>query len=434
MVRTKCYLLNEIKQNMRAFYLISAMGFILLGGCDAITNVNGSFEESPESGRLLEGSAQREDFPQLRYFRFHLKQFGDEIGGIFESFDTSSYAIFSRIPVSMSVAMRAYYCGRIDYGYVRDDKVQILFTDREQRRWMYYGDLGGPQISGALVRVDVSGNEFVTDDAYAYAMPQDAAYLSNGGAPESEMILQRMEDVEHTLDCIYHVVKTEVEVVIPESLRVHCKGICSNLKLAVIGSVPMSADDAEAASPPSLYEVVSLTITEPDMTNASVRKIMLRDDIQVISGSIDSDFIATLWLYDDLDDSGSWSSDEPIYASLKDEILIFGKRSEESGLGRRSYVGVLPEWAAKEAGKAYQIFSDGGRHHWDALHVRSIGLPNTWGTLPIIDDKVASRVTLHPIEQEPGVDYCYFNVRAQSEKFPACTSMVPVLLYDFYGE
>lgn len=417
---------------MRAFYLISAMGFILLGGCDATTDVNGSFEESSVSGRLLEGSAARDAFPQLRYFRFHLKQFGDEVGGIFESFDTTSYSIFSRIPVSMGVAMRAYYCGRIDYGYVRGDNVQILFTDREQRRWMYYGDLSDSQISGALVRVDVSGNEFVTDDAYAYAMPQDAAYLSNGGAPESEMVLQRMEDAEHSLDCIYQIAKTEVEVVIPESLRAHCRGICSNLKLAVIGSFPMSAQEAEAATPPALYEVVSLTVTQPDMTNDSVRKMVLRDDVQVISGSIDSNFIATLWLYDDLDDSGSWSSEEPIYATLKDVILIFGKRSVETSLGRRYYTGILPEWAVAEAGKSYQIFSDSVRHHWDALHVRSIGLPNTWGTLPIIDDKVMSRVNLHPIEQETGEDYCYFNTRAQSEKFPACTSMVPVLLYDYY--
>ena len=171
------------------------------------------------------------------------------------------------------------------------------------------------------------------------------------------------------------------------------------------------------------------------MTNDSVRKIVLRVDIQVISGSIDSDFIATIWLYDDLDDSGSWSSDEPIYASLRDEIIVFGKRFEGRVAGRRQYLGHIPEWAAEEAGKKYQIFSGSDQRNWDALHVRkSVVLPNTWGMLPVSDDKTVSRVSLRPIEQETGEDYCYLNTRAQSEKFPACTSMIPVMLYGLYEE
>ena len=318
---------------------------LFLWGCNIITEASGSFEEMQISGRLQGMSDDDDPNAKYRFFRFHLRQFDTTIGGTFETFDLKSYASFSSMPKQVSTydgISENYYCSRIDYGYTRDDQVHIVFTDREQRQWIYRAKLGEETLHGSLSRMQFNMSQSIPIDDLDYLLAEDAQYYKENkdqnmdALMNNQIVLSLMDkSSDRSLQCIYYYRKNTVTFSLPETLDLEslCSpsvSHCNNLRLAVIGSIPVM-------HPKDVFnrkELFSASLDDCDINNRT-RTLFLRDNpftLLRISRDNRIPFIATAILYEDGNGNGSWDREEneKIYAALADQILVFYKNSSDS--------------------------------------------------------------------------------------------------------
>ena len=313
--------------------LVSLFG----AGCDQLNSVNGSFEESMESGRLRYPAAGVET---LRFFRFHLRQFDDAVGGTFETFDMSSYEMFTTVPEFMNNPVSFYYCARIDYGYVRNNQANIVFTDREQRQWMFQTTLGEENLAGSIRRMDYSDLSGYGRAKVDSLLPEDAAYFNAEAVTEEQIVLQPMrKDSDKSLECLYYFKTTTLKFQLAESPYMdYCQpslSQCRSLKLAIIGMFPLKNKMVDT----SLFqEVTTVYLDDYDLGPDRIRTVQLRDNPFVTQhASPNSIFIATAIVYEDLDLNGVWDkSTEPVWAALNNQALLFYSSSPETTIYGRS--------------------------------------------------------------------------------------------------
>ncbi len=335
-------------QHCRQFcfiFVLILLGALSVSGCDQLNSVNGSFEESMESGRLKYPVQGGET---VRFFRFHLRQFDDAVGGTFETFDLSGYEKFTTVPEFMNNAVSFYYCARIDYGYVRNNQANIVFTDREQRQWLFQARLGEENLSGSIRRMNFNNLSGEVTAELDSLMPEDAAFLESGGSPDGQMVLQTMrKDSDKSLECIYYFKTSTLKFHFSDAIpleRCHPSASrCRSLKLAIVGMFPHH--QLKSFEPTLFQDVTTVYLDNYDVGADRIRTVHLRDNPFVTQyASPDSIFIATAVVYEDLDQNGVWNkSSEPVWAALDHQILVFYGSTPETAIYGRSSDGVLYE-------------------------------------------------------------------------------------------
>lgn len=419
---------------LRKFYLkwISCLSFAacLLAGCDRIDDVNGCFEESSSSGRLFLGVQNAPNLETRRFFRFHLKQFENDVGGIFETFDLSSYDAFSQVPAKITTPYSHYYCGRIEYSYVRDARAHIIWTDKEQRRWVFTGILGDDVLlSGSVNRLSADGISFPSPQA-DYMLPQDAIYLERGGDVERQIAFEKMKShADKNLECPYYYKSTTVNVVIPESvLETYCEDrrFCGNLRLGIIGMESFMKESI--GEDPEFFEIVSATLHDCDIKDR-VRSIILRDNPHVYGGNGRSGFfIATAVIYQDEDRNGAWDSRrERIIAALGHETLIFS--DEDSHL----FYGALPEGYEYDPEEPLVVLApeeEWPKRGWSSCTETDYDADYTdYWRVPTKIRPVQKPVYLEEVFDRAGNRGCLMRTDVTSVDSPRlCTGLMPVLL------
>ena len=307
-------------------------------GCHSNDDITGSYEEADLSGRHLDGDVSAGGFvwtegtPE-RYFRFHFRQFGDDIGGTFESFDLSSHELFNQIPTYMENTVSLYYCARIDYGYVRNNTAYIFFTDREQRQWGLVLNTSQDSPVGVLKRAYFNHIGDVKLDDPDYYLQEDVEYfekLRQGKMPYSQIALQKMEkDTKRSLDCVYYYKSRKFDVALPVELTnqlLECEpsmARCDNIKLAVIGMMPQHRiPNSENVQ---IQEIITARLDDCDITTERKRMILLRENpYKIISANSSGPYIATVIAYKDKNANDQWdSAEEPIIAALDKQTLVF---------------------------------------------------------------------------------------------------------------
>ena len=402
-----------------AFCLIRAFAAPLSAGCQLVDSVYGVYEETADSGRLLASHPEADAPDNYRFFRFNLRQYGDEVGGIFESFDLPSYSDFSRMPETVNYRISSYYCSRIEYGYARNGYLNIYFTDKSQRRWLYSGLLEDNKISGRIYRVSQNGGKLISE-SYGYLMDQDRAYYEQSGSGDLEMILRHREKSETSpLSCMYYYKTSEIEFSIPESVYAHCgeAKFCSNLRLAAVGSQPISASMSSAGQTPIFTEILSATLSDIDR-GSGMRLIAMRDTPYAELRNASGLFIATAFVYDDANLNGVWDSDEAIYAGMRGSFLAFSDETAES-----EYAAVLGVGENKTI--AYNLsLPDGMPIGWNVVEERSRTEANsaTRSLTQFLKTQSAAALTEWT---EDGAG-CYYAPPAGSGK-PMCEGIFPVL-------
>ena len=295
-----------------------------ISGCDTIWEVDGSFEETLLSGRLNSTLADGQD--TRRYFRLHLRQFEDAVGGTFETFDLDNYTAFTRVPEYMDQSMTRYYCARIDYGYVRGDEAYISFTDREQRHWTMNLNLGERVLYGDFVRTDSHRIELNN----IYLMPEDAAFVAENkdGTPKHQVEFASMGVLgERALDCVYYFKSRHIDFVLPSAMNLEklcepSKHQCKNFRLAIIG-VQAQHHVIQHDLPP-LQEIMTAYLDDCDIDENQIRSINLRENPHAFHTNSNGIFVATAIIYQDLNLDSTWDkADEPIFAMLNGQSLVF---------------------------------------------------------------------------------------------------------------
>ncbi len=402
-----------------ALGLSSAFSALLSVGCQPADYVYGAYEEAADSGRLLASQAEAASSENYRFFRFNLRQYGDEVGGIFETFDLPSYSDFSRMPETVNHRMANYYCSRIEYGYVRNGYLNIYFTDKSQRRWFYAGLLEDNKISGRIYRVSQNGGKLISEP-YGYLMDQDRAYYERSGDGDLEMILRYRERSETSpLSCIYYYKTSDIEFSIPESVYKHCADakFCSNLRLAVIGSQPISSGLSSSAQTPIFTEILSATLSDIDRASG-MRLIALRDTPYAELRDASGLFIATAFVYDDANLNGVWDTDEAIYAGMRGSLLAFADETADS-----EYAAALGVGENKTI--AYNLsLPDGMPIGWNVVEEKSRTEANSAARSLTQFLKTQSAASL--TEWTDGGAGCYYAPQAGSGK-PMCEGIFPVL-------
>ena len=338
-------------------------------GCETISEANGSFEESVESART--SSLEVADIPVKRFFRFHLRQFGNDVGGTFETFDMSSYAQFAEVPVYMSNPLSLYYCARIDYGYVRNDHVYVVFTDREQRQWTFAASLGDRRLAGSLMRSSLDeGRQLGTE----YLLPEDRAWLTHGEQDRNlipkvhQIVLSRMEDSKRSLQCMYYFKTLVLHFVLPSQLSLDdCQPSvqnCRSYKLAIGGMLPSSYE----FSPENIQyqSVLNAYLDDCDLEEANTRTIRLREDPKNVPKAISNAglFLATAFVYKDLDQDDEWDPySEPVLAALSRKSLLFVREVSDTAVYGNDATGTTfetPVIGAKDLAKTpgWNVYSD----------------------------------------------------------------------------
>ncbi|MBQ9395195.1 MAG: hypothetical protein IJU23_06705 [Proteobacteria bacterium] len=391
-------------------------------GCDSILDVNGSFEESSLSGRV---TSFVQDQDSRRYFRFHLRQFDDAIGGTFETFDLKGYSLFSQMPEIMDTATDYYYCGRIDYGYVRNDRIFVTFHDKEQRQWQFSAELGEKTLSGSLSRIHFN-QSLVSDKAnLEYYLPEDRAYLELGTETENQMILQTMKKSSaRSLECLYYHKRKDIEFILPSGILNSCTPSvrnCENIKLTIIGKSPQHTDEFEAAG---YQKVQTAHLDDIDIENNRIRGINLRENPYASQGKKSNEiFIATAILFRDLNANDIWDSGtEPILATLNHQVLVFFPSPPETDISGRNFEGE----SYPSAVFSYQNMADA--LGWYVYHDVSDENGTPWRVLKSATPELDERLVLSEITGDPSdpdnTDGCF----ATSDALQSCNGILPVLL------
>lgn len=311
----------KMKPITLSLLITSAM---LMSGCETIWNADGNFEEAENSGRLM----PEWDVPDntRRYFRLHLKQFDDTLGGTFETFDLLSFESFTQTPQYMDRSMMRYYCARIDYGYVRDNNAYISFTDREQRHWNIALDLKTTKPYGRLYRTDSNRVEIFNDNDNTL-MPEDVAYLKSDFDPNYQIVFKSMPQLDsRALECVYYFKNTNIDFILPSSLNLKtCTPSpkqCRSLRLAIIGT-PVQPWSKFNDAPPT-KEILTAQLDSYDIDENQLRTIALRENPHIFRPNTSGMFIATAIIYQDADLNGKWDkTNEPIYAALNNQSIVF---------------------------------------------------------------------------------------------------------------
>ena len=410
-------------------YLLAAVLSLALAGCDSIWTVNGSFEESSLSGRIH--APMDKDNATRRYFRLHLRQFDDTIGGTFESFDLDSMEAFARVPEFMEQSMNRYYCSRIDYGYVRDGVAYISLTDREQRHWTMTLNLGDKTLHGGLARTDIHRIEMPSDD---FLMPEDKAYLRDAEESHHAGNMQiAFEDMgrlgDRALDCVYYFKSREIDFILPAALNLNtlCHPSpqeCRNLRLAIIG-IQTQPHIIQNDLPP-LQEVMSAYLDSCDVDENRIRTINLRENPHVFTSHSEGFFVATAIIYDDFNADKTWDkADEPIYAMLDSQSLVFYDRKPESDV-----YGFAPDRSVYDK-PVIELSNMTEFPGWQAYHDSSENVDNN------VYIRVLKRLTPNPskylyfksinipgnAQTEPG---CYIHPNSPNQQ--ECQRLLPILL------
>ncbi len=415
--------MRKKSSQITVLFLTALMSMFLLTSCDVIYDVNGSFEESIESGRL---NTTLSDENNRRYFRFHLRQFEDSIGGTFESFDMSSYDTFRQVPLLMSNTTYFYYCARIDYGYVRSNTVYVVFTDREQRQWLFKAELGKEKLSGQLSRNQYYGN--IELEGSEYLLPEDAAYITNHQDRREQLILTKMEkQSDKSLNCAYYFRKTEADIILPSDINYHrCMPSaqeCRSLKLAVIGS-PATRRIEQTAH--NFQEIQTAYLDDCDISSANMRHIILRDNPFISSSILEGDlYLATVIIYEDIDLNGSWNKNtEPILATLDNQTLVFYSSVPESVIYGKNANGISQELPVMDISN---LDEKGG---W-FLFNDSSEINGMMRMVTRLSNESSDRLYLKSINSA-AEDYgkqrgCYINPTSDDQT--ACAGVLPILLY-----
>lgn len=396
----------------------------MCSACNFNRDFNGSFEEARGSGRLFWGAVEDPGLDSYRFFRLHLRQFDNEIGGVFETFDMSSIDAFEQVPTFMEYAVKNYYCARIELGYVRDHTAHVIFKDREQRRWVISLELGEKTLYGSLSRMKMDSTDLATPKT-DYLLPQDVAYFATPWG-YSQMIFDVMpESSQRSLECIYYYKNTDIDFTIDERLlETKCSAprTCPNLRLGIVGSPPIAKQSL--SSLPELSEIVSATLQDCDF-KGQIRTISLRDNPNTSNQWRNSLFLATAIVYDDVDLNGSWDhSTDPIYAMIDNGALLF--RHEQT---QPVFYGSLPEDISPDTRFDDPVISEsdfGPLNGWTACSESDY--PTSQDSVWRIPTKLqpsSSAFTLRTIEGG-----CLFEKRDDDTRsLPLCTGLLPVLLY-----
>lgn len=391
-------------------------------GCDSILDVNGSFEEASISGRV---TSFVQDQETRRFFRFHLRQFDDAIGGTFETFDLKGYALFSQMPEIMDTAADYYYCGRIDYGYVRNGRVFVAFHDKEQRQWQFSAELGEKTLSGNLDRIrfnqDISGDMAELE----YFLPEDRAFLESGAESDSQMILQTMKkSSSRSLECLYYHKRKDIEFILPNGILQSCTPSvrnCENIKLSIVGKSPQHTDEFDAAG---YQKVLTAHLDDIDIENNRIRGINLRENPYASQGRKSNEiFIATAILFRDLNANDLWDSGtEPILATLSHQVLVFLPSSPDSDISGRNFQGESypsPVFTLKEINNA---------PGWYVYHDVSDENGTPWRTLKSATLELDERLILSKTTGDSSLPDLDDGCMATSNAPQSCNGILPVLL------
>lgn len=406
---------------------VSLMSFLCgLMGCNRIEEATGSFEESPESGRLnvkIDGN--------YRFFRFHLRQFDTDIGGTFETFDLPSFKAFSQMPLIMDKANEDYYCSRIDYGYVRNQDVRIVFTDREQRQWIIDTKLGDERLHGSMLRTKFNHASMMTLHDLDYLLPEDVEYYQahaldvDDETTVDQMILTQMDKKsDKPLNCIYYQKKSTYRFKLPEALDLSslCEpsvSQCDNLRLAIVG-MPWVRNLSEAYS---MKEIFSARLDDCDIDDG-MRTVYFRDNpFALLKMDTQSFFVATAFVYIDEDLNGSWNKlQEPVIAALNNQYFVFYDDSDDDDVFHSIFQSEQfsqgPQWYAFTNDVENLLLYDLTSHDSEAsFHLISKATSVTGDELTLFDIHLDDLDNLG----------CYFT---SDEDQVQCSGIMPVMLQD----
>ena len=401
---------------------------LLFTACDQIQDVNGSFEESQMSPRI----GVNIDSETYRFFRFHLRQFNDSVSGTFETFDMANYELFNQVPILMNNPLSLYYCARIDYGYIRNNTVHIVFTDREQRRWIFSAKLGQDSLNGTINRTNNHTGSFdILFDTLKdpdYMLPEDASYMQINQTNASQINLESMKDSSASLNCIYYYKSFAVNFVLPDSFPFEeCKPStkqCHNYRLAIIGMPPLRK--VYEFNPAIITEVTSAYLDDCDMQDSYKRNINLRDNPNT-SGNVNADyFIATAIVYEDLDMNGSWDANtEPILASLDNQSIIFFNTISDSPI-----YGESPDGSTYQAPvlSSQQLPDEPGYHLYndESDPASQTSIMRVLKHLTPATSNVLSLKAIH-LDATPDQDRgCYLHPEGSHQA--SCNNLIPILV------
>lgn len=395
--------------------------------CDDSNHVSGTFEEAMISGRLFASDYREPPLDRFRFFRFRIQQYGADIGGIFESFDFATYAEFIQAANYSSYPISDYYCGRIESSYFQGDRAFIKFIDREQRHWMYIADSHDGVLSGRIYRVSIGDNSWISTP-YEYLMPEDALYYQNDGSPTSEMILTLKDTVENEFkNCDYYFKTSTINFAVPDDVYKRCSDdkLCPNLRLAIVATKPMPL--ALASQAPYTTELLSATLSNVDRTG-NLRPIAMRDNPNYYYRTSSGLVTATALIFEDSNQNGHWESDEPIYAALDKNLLLFIDESTAT-----TFFGAYPKEYESLATPKISILQDDKDDPfeigWNIAADTSITPDGRMFRLP-----TAIRKTINPIvltsllDEAPNGCRLDFNA-SPSDEFPQCNHVLPLIYF-----
>ena len=398
----------------------------LFAGCEMISEANGSFEESAESMRT--SSPVVADIPVKRFFRFQLRQFGNDVGGTFETFDMNNYTQFNEVPVYMDNALSLYYCARIDYGYVRNGHVYVVFTDREQRQWTFAAALGDRFLAGSLMRSSQVENRQTGSE---YLLPEDQALLNarnwdrNARLKAYQIVLSRMEDSKRSLECLYYFKTLVLRFVLPSALSLaDCQPSvqnCRTYKLAIGGMIPASHE----FSPENMQyqDVLNAYLDDCDLDESNMRTIRLREDPQKAPNAIVAPglFLATAFVYQDLDMDDAWDPyTEPVLATLSEQALVFVRNVSDSAVYGSDASGSTFETPV--IGTKDLATSEG----WHVYRESAVRTGTPWRVVEKLTYNTIDRLALTLTNESDPQDGCYMYPADETQK--PCVSVFPVLM------
>ena len=405
------------------FLYLALISILLVTGCDQIDDVNGSFEEAVSSPRI---GVQLNDHT-YRYFRFHLRQYDDAVSGTFETFDMNSYELFNQVPILMNNPLNLYYCARIDYGYVRNNTVHIVFRDKEQRLWTFIAKLGQSSLSGEIYRTRHDGIAIV-EQQLDYLLPEDAAYIQSGDHPATRITLESMRDSDASLSCVYYYKSNLLHFILPESFPLDgCEPStrqCRNFRLAIIGTHPIR--QLQSSSQPFITEVLSAYLDDCDLQDNTKRSINLRDNPNIRDGINSDVFIATAIIYEDFNRDGTWNTEtEPVLAFLDEQTLMFYSEVPSSSIYGESQYGTtyqapILSQSQIDPTPGWHVYNDEADDSTAILHLRVLKhlSPATGNVLSFTTINVPTLVDL-----ERG---CYLHPQ-NAQQMP-CVGLIPVLV------
>lgn len=449
-MRRDCYMLC-LSHFLRLFKYASSgvictslvLLFAMCLGCDTEYDCTGSYEESIYSGRHLDGDASAALVwnygPTERYFRFHLRQFDNDIGGTFETFDLDSRELFTQIPTYMENPVSMYYCARIDYGYVRNHTAYVIFTDREQRQWALILDIAKDPPSGELRRANLNRvlNFFYDSEYY---LSEDREYfekVEQKTMPYGQIALERMDkDTERSLNCVYYYKNRKFDVILPNELirllnqtpeNDGCdpdQANCENYKLAVIGMMPHHRIPGEDIVP--FQEVMSARLDNCDLMTVGKRTIYLRENpFNILATNNSQPFFATLIAYKDVNRNNHWDSAyDPVLAVLDNQTLVFYDHLPGTmygnGLGNAAYqVPVISE-GQLDPSTGWFAFSDDSKEQSGIYRIIQNLIPQTADTL------ILKYINTSHSGASDSVGGC--NLPPTEAQEPYCRGLVPILL------